>query len=116
MDVAKELENAISAGMREAVKNKLSSYNSPLNILVKDVVEKYRVELEGLLDLAISTCISNEGFKQGIAEAVNRNLAKILIQRFGGEVEKQVNALKSDPITRARITLAIEQIVKDANK
>jgi hypothetical protein len=39
-------------------------------------------------------------------------LAKVLIQRFGGEMEKQVNVLKSDPTTRARITLAIEEIVK----
>jgi hypothetical protein len=35
-----------------------------------------------------------------------------LVQRFGGELEKQVNALKSDPTTRARITIAIEEIVK----
>lgn len=43
---------------------------------------------------------------------MNHSLAKTLVQRFGGEIEKQVNVFKSDPTTRARITLAIEDIVK----
>lgn len=48
--------------------------------------------------------------------AVRTTLAKTLVQKFGRELEKQVNALKSDPTTRARITIVIEEIVASKGK
>ena len=110
------LLNALRDGIRTAVTDKLKGYQSPLDDMIKRSIEKHRTAFQGLLDDAIGKCVNNDEFRTHIAQAVNSNLAKTLIQRFGGEVEKQVNALKSDPTTRARITLAIEQIVKDANK
>jgi hypothetical protein len=55
--------------------------------------------------------LGDEQFRANIAEQARHLLAKQLIQMFSGELEKAVNQLKSDPATRARIVLAIEQIV-----
>lgn len=116
MDTDKLLEDAIRDGAREGIKSKLAGYNSPLEKLVTAAFDKFAPQVQQLLEDSIQSCVASDDFRKHVADAVNSNLAKILIQRFGGEVEKQVNALKSDPTTRARITLAIEQIVKDANK
>ncbi len=110
------LLNALRDGLRTAVADKLKGYQSPLDEMIKRSIENHRTKFQSMLDDAIGKCVNDNQFRSHIADAVNSNLAKTLIQRFGGDVEKQVNALKSDPTTRARITLAIEQIVKDANK
>lgn len=117
VDVDQMLENALRDGIREGVKAKFSSqYNNPLDGIIVKSLEKHGPALRDLLDDSISSCISDPTFRQNISDAVHKNLAKLLVQRFGGELEKQVNTLKSDPTTRARITIAIEDIVKSCSK
>lgn len=109
------LLTALRDGIRTAVTDKLKGYNSPLDKLIEAAVTKHQAAFRELLESSIATTITDEDFRQQIAAAVRVNLAKTLVQRFGGEIEKQVNVLKSDPTTRARITLAIEEIVKQAS-
>ena len=107
------LENALRDGIREGVKAKLASgYGSPLDKITSSALEKHEPEIRGLLVESIGSCLDDAVFRNDIKTAVRSVLAKTLIQRFGGEMEKQVNALKSDPATRARITVAIEDILK----
>lgn len=112
IDAEKMLVSAIRQGIQEGIAKKFDSYNSPLNKLLENSLQKYQTEFQTLLENAISSCVSDPEFRQNVSQAVRHSLAKILVQRFGGELEKQVNVLKSDPTTRARITIAIEEIVK----
>ena len=113
MDHEQVLVDAIKEGIREGVKNKFSTYGGPIDKLLKEVVEQHDAPIRSMLFAAIESAIGNENFREEIAAAVRHKLATILISRFGGELEKHVNILKSDPATRARITLAIENIVKE---
>lgn len=106
------LENAIRDGLRDGIKAKFTGYNSPIDKLIEAAIKAREPELRSLLDESIAACITDAEFRQNIREATSKTLAKTLVQRFGGELEKQVNVLKGDPTTRARITLAIEEIVK----
>ena len=115
IDTDRLFENAVRDAIREGIKAKMAGYNSPLDKLVSDTIAAHSGEFRNLLDDAIAASMRNEEFRIQIVQAVNHSLAKTLVQRFGGEIEKQVNVLKSDPTTRARITLAIEEIVKSAN-
>lgn len=113
IDTNKIIENSIRDGIREGIKAKLSaSYGSPLEDIIKRCLETNSKAFRDLFEGAIATCISDAAFVEEIRCSVRHVLAKTLVQRFGGELEKQVNVLKSDPTTRARITLAIEEIVK----
>ena len=112
LNADKLLEDAIRDGIRAGVVDKLKGYNSPLEKLMTSVFEQKQADFRRLLEDAISSCLNDEAFRESIKVATRHNLAKTLIQRFGGEIEKQVNVLKSDPTTRARIVLAIEDIVK----
>lgn len=114
IDADKEILNAVRDGIREGVKSRFGgTYNSPLEKLVADAISKHAVSFRVMLEEAIGTCLNDAAFRNDIATSVRSSLARTLIQRFGGEMEKQVNLLKSDPTTRARITLAIEEIVKE---
>lgn len=104
--------NAIRDGIREGVKMKMSGYNSPLDKQISAVLAEHDGEFRQLVHDAISSAISDTVFRDEIKQSMRHKLATLLVSRFGGELEKQVNALKSDPATRARITLAIEEIVK----
>ena len=114
-DLEKTLVNAIHDGIREGVKNKLASGygDNPLSKLIAETLTKHDAAFRSMLSDALASAIGDTEFRESIKTAVRHQLAKTLIARFGGELEKQVNVLKSDPTTRARITLAIEEIVKE---
>jgi hypothetical protein len=106
------LENAIRDGLREGIKSKLSSsYGNPIDKLVEQCIAAKGEAFRSMLTEALDSCVSDPAFRDTLRETVRATLAKTLVQRFGGELEKQVNTLKSDPTTRARITVAIEEIV-----
>lgn len=111
MDAEKILEHAITDGFRDGIKSKLGGYNSELDKIVNAAITTHGVKFRQLLETSIEKCMNDEEFQKSVQDGVRSHLARTLVQRFGGEMEKQVNALKSDPTTRARITLAIEQIV-----
>lgn len=113
LDTEAELLRAIRQGLAEGIKSKITSYNSPLDKMIETCVSGHGETLRKLLNESMTAAVADEGFRTQIREAVHHKLAKTLIDRFGGELEKQVNVLKSDPSTRARITLAIEEIVKE---
>lgn len=113
IDSDKLVENAIRDAFREGLKEKFTrGYNTPLDKIITDGVAKHAPALQKLLEEGIASCMNDEKFREDIKAATRHSLAKLLIARFGGELEKQVNVLKSDPTTRARITLAIEEITK----
>lgn len=114
LDTSKLIENAIREGMCEGIKQRLSQgYSNPLDKIITEVLNTNSEAFRDLLQQGMDSCMSNVQFREEIKTSVRTTLARTLIQRFGGELEKQVNALKSDPTTRARITVAIEDIVKE---
>lgn len=113
IDSDKIISDAFRDGIRDGIKKRLTDgYNSPLDKMLTAALEAYSIPFKQLLEHSVGTCLEDAEFREEIAVAVRHSLAKTLIQRFGGEMEKQINVLKSDPTTRARITLAIEEIVK----
>jgi hypothetical protein len=112
VDIEEKLNKAIQDGISEGIKTQLTrSYKNPLDELIEQVLKAQESGLRSLCKEAIESCVANPEFRKRIITETQAVLAKTLVQRFGGEIEKQVNALKSDPTTRARITMAIEEIV-----
>lgn len=114
IDAERVLGDAIRDGLREAVKQRLGNHYGagPVDKLIEGAIAQNSESIRSLLSEAMASCLGDAQFRDEIATAVRGTLAKTLVQRFGGELEKQVNVLKSDPTTRARITVAIEEIVK----
>jgi hypothetical protein len=105
------LKSACKA-IEDSIKAELAGYQKPLSKIVLDVIDRHHAELEKLVDASLCGLIASEEFKVALKKALDDKLAKVLIDRMGGELEKQVNALKANPATRAQITLAIDRIIK----
>ena len=112
MDLQQDILRSIQLAMGEAITQELVGYKKPLSMLTVSVIESHRDELFNLIDSEVSQLIGGDCFREIIKAELNKNLAKVLIQRMGGELEKQVNTLKQNPQTRARITLAISEIIE----
>jgi len=111
-----DLLQAVKSGLHEAIKSKLTAYNSPLDKVLDAVLQGHGSSIRSLLSEAVHSAVGDEGFREQIKGAVRARLAKQLVEKFGGEMEKQINLLKSDPATRARITVAMDEIVKSLVK
>lgn len=111
IDIDREFLNATRAAIFESLKTKLSGYQSPLDPLIQRAVARHSARLESVIDEAIQSVTGGDDFRQQMRDALSHVIAKQLIAKLGGEVEKQVNQLKANPTTRAQITLAINRIV-----
>lgn len=90
----------------------LTGYNSPLDTVIRKVMEQYAPNIEASVKASIDNLFNTEGFKDNIRKALDDKLAKTLISKIGGEIERQVTELNRDPGTRAKIKLAILECLK----
>lgn len=109
----KQILAQVEKAIGEAITTELVGYNKPLSKLTERVIEANSDDLYKLINDEFASLLNGEGFKAALKDALKQKLAKTLISRMGGELEKQVNELKQNPQTRARITLAISQIIEE---
>lgn len=112
-----ELESQLLKAARDAisiaVQNELVGYNKPLSRLCNQVIEQHKAEITSLLDKEIASLITSNDFCCEIRTALQSKMARLIVNTLGGELEKRVNDLKSNPVTRAKITLALNQMVSE---
>jgi len=115
-----ELEKAVlhdtQQAIGEAIKINLTSYNSSFNKLVNEIIENHREELRKIIDESFTSTIKSKSFKESVNNAFNHKLARVLVSKLEGSVEKTVNTLRSDPTLRAKMVLAIEGIITEHQK
>lgn len=96
----------------EAVKKRLESdYHGPFGELITRAVKANEGELFALITEAISE-VTRGSIREQLKEAAKHKIAKVLVSKMEGEIERRVNDLRSDPATRARIVLAVEAAIK----
>ena len=108
-----EIVNTAKEAIKESIVQSLTGYQGALTKLCNDVMHNHDEPLRQLVNEEFSELITAEPFREALREALHEKLAKVLIARMGGELEKQVNALKQNPETRAKITLAIDRVVRE---
>lgn len=116
MELEQQIYQQIANGLAEAIRAKLvSSYNNPLDKMIESVVSSRHDKIKGLLEKSIDEALGGD-FGASISEAVRDKVAKVMISKAGGEIEKKLNDLRSDAMTRAKITLALEKAVSSVLK
>ena len=111
LDSDKVLRTVILDGLKAGIAEKFR-YNNQVDDIIKTAISRHRPEIDKLLDEAFGECLTSGDFRKTVITQLHELIARQLVQKFGGELEKQVNQLKSNPETRARITLAITEIVR----
>jgi hypothetical protein len=106
---------ATKVAIHTAVQNELVGYGKPLSQLCNKAIERHSTEIASLLDKEITSLISSDDFRCELRDALRSKMAKLMASAIGGELEKRVNDLKSNPVMRAKITLALNQMVSELN-
>ncbi len=113
------MEKKILAQVNEAIKKSivevLTKYRGPLAELTERVILANEDELFNLINKEYKNLIDGGEFRKQLKIALNAKLAKTLVSRMGGELESQINKLKSDPVTRSKITIAIDNVISEIN-
>ncbi len=112
-DLDRRVLDAANKAITEAIVKELVGYKSPLSLIVERVISAHDAEIYNLVDSEVVNLLTAGDFRASLKEALNAKLARVLIQRMGGELEKTVNELKANPATRAKITLAITGIIDE---
>ncbi len=106
------IKSATSAVYESISKAMANDYQGPIKKAVDHVLTKHHAKVESIVEDAFLGLINTDGFKESVHKALQDKLARVLVSKMGGELESKVNALKANPETRARITIAISECVK----
>lgn len=103
---------------KEAIKEQIvarfgSGYNSPLHKIIDECMANYDGELRSLVNSSLEGLFSSPDFKKIISEEFTRKVAKTMVGKLEGTVERAVDKLKQDETLKARMILAIENIIKE---
>ena len=112
MDFEKEILIAVNTGIQKIISDRISGYNSPFNIMIDSVILSNKETIVSKMDSALKSVISNPEFDIILKEEFNRKVAKILLSSLEGAIEKVANTFKQNPTLKARMILAIQQIIK----
>jgi len=103
----------VHSGINEAIKSALTSYNSPLEKFANSVIASHETAIKKIMSDGVAELIASDEFRQSILNAIRGKFAGVIIAKMGGELEKQINKLKSHPDTRAKIQLALSKLADD---
>lgn len=112
MDILSTTQSAI----HESIKNVLTNYNSPLNKLVASVIDLHSSELRSIINDSFTRVIQTEDFKESIVSAFSSKVARTIISNNTGLFEKVSNELKQDATFKAKLALAVNNVVEECLK
>ena len=113
IDLDKELQNAITGCIRTAFEGAATHYDSPFRKVANEVIAKNESEIHAVMNEAMRECLTDATRREEIKSVLKTQIAKLVIQKFGGELERRVNELKSNPETRAKMTAAVLTITEE---
>lgn len=114
-DLEKKILTSANAALGEAIESELVGYNKPLSQLANQVINEHSSSVKQIMSKAFNSVVKTPEFEKSVHNEFNRKVAKLLVAQLSGEVEKAVNAVRQDPTLKARMILAIEEIVNKSS-
>jgi len=97
----------------ETITKVMGNYDSPLTKLVKLVVEENSTELRKIISDSFTQVIRTDDFKTSIVSAFSHKVARTIISNNDGLFDKVSNDLKQDQIFKAKMALAVANVVEE---
>lgn len=107
-----EVRQIIMAGLKERIAARYSF--QAVDDIVKQVMqeEDSQSQLKGFVRECLSFVKGDKSFEKTVKEEFQHKVAKSMVSKLEGTVEKAVEAIRQDPTLRAEMILAIEKIIK----
>jgi len=113
MDLEQQILSKVNEGVSKAIIEAITGYASPLTLYAKQTIEKHAGEIQTIMDSALTQTISSKEFKLAVKECFTHKLAKTLMAKMEGEVEKAATLFRQDPVRRAKVIAIIEKIIQE---
>jgi len=108
-DILSVTQNSIQA----AIKESLTKYDSPLVKLVTTVVNEHSQQLKQIITESFDEVIKKDEFKEAIRDGFFHKVARTIISNNDGLFEKVSNELKQDSVFKAKMSLAVSNVVNE---
>jgi division protein CdvB (Snf7/Vps24/ESCRT-III family) len=108
-DILKTAQQAIG----ESISKVMTGYDSPLVKLVKSVVDENSTTLRIIISESFKQVILTDEFKQSIVSAFSHKVARTIISNNDGLFDKVSNELKQDSVFKARMAMAVSNVVEE---
>jgi len=112
-NLEQQVSNCVTEGLTAAIQARLQhGYgDNPLTKLIDSVVVSRTDEIRKILETSLDSSLKGD-FKKQLQTAVQHKLARILVSKMEGTVESRVGELRSNPEFRAKVTLAVTNLVE----
>jgi len=108
-----DILKAAQISIQDAIVKTLGAYDSPLNKLVKSVVDENTVELRGIISDSFTKVIRTDEFKSSIVNAFAHKVARTIISNNDGLFDKVSNELKQDAVFKSKMAIAVSNVVDE---
>lgn len=106
-----EVKNIIADALKEKL---LSAINyGEMHKLVDEVLSERKSEFDSLLNEIIDSFLKDTNIRKAMVEEFRHKVAKTMVSKMDGAVEKNISKFRQDPTTNARMILAIENIISE---
>lgn len=94
----------------------VKGWNTGLSDIVKNVVAMNRELITQRYNDALKNALLGDNFTKAITEEFQRKIAKNMVAKLEGQVEEAVNVIRQDQTLRAKMIVAIENIIAEHSK
>jgi hypothetical protein len=115
----KEYEKEIVSIVKGLVVNgikSLSGYSNPFTKVAEAVIAQHNVEIREILNDCLKDVLSDGEFKAEIRKAIGQKVVREFANQAESCISRTVQKLKQDETFRARLTLAVDNLLKEYDK
>lgn len=109
-DILKSVQLSIDVAIKKVLQD---DYNSPLKKLIVSVVDDNSDELRNLISDSFTQVIRRDEFKQSIVNAFSHKVSRSIMSNNDGLFDKVSNELKQDAVFKAKMSLAVANVVNE---
>ena len=121
------LDTAITQGLFKVVSETIGHIDHygppsrsfpPIQEAIHKAIEKNGPRIQAILDTAITKVLNQETFVLDFEQRIQTKLINKILEKTESEFDKKIQELRQDASFRARVTLALADVLKDysANK
>lgn len=112
LNLEEEILNATKTILINGIKT-LDGYNNPTKPIVISVIKEYEPSISKIFKDAIEKTIQSDTFKEVLQKLIAQRIVRELVSQSESSIARIVQKMKQDETFRARLTLAVDNIVTE---
>lgn len=111
MTIEDKVLNAIKESLDKSISENITRYNSPIVKFCDEVVKAQEGMIKACIAHNLRKVLGSEDFSNSVEVAMKEKVARIIVSKVGGSIEKEVNELNKHPETQIRMRKGLLDLV-----